>query len=156
MPRMTGLCGMKWALALAAAAAAGAAPACLPPLEGAVEPTEEERIRHVGRSPAAIVYGVVTRSPQSRRGGRFRVMHVYRGALRPGTTIPVEPGWGLNPPPCFGMMTPPPVERGARGVIVYDPGLPWLNFASESELALMFRLGIIAPGPHDRPEGRPR
>ena len=50
-------------------------------------------------------------------------------------------------------MTPPPVLRGMRGVILFQTH-PELNFLSESELELMLAEDYIQPRPSD--ERRPR
>lgn len=134
-------------------AAASPASACLPPPDGWVPPTEEQRVASAARWSTDIAYGEVVRGSDNGRTPRFRILHVYKGALRPGTTIAAAPGWGLDPPICAGMFMPPPVLRGQRGVILFSQ-YPELNFLSDSELQLMFARGFIQPRPAD--ERRPR
>jgi hypothetical protein len=142
---------VRWLLAaLALTALEGAASACLPPLPGTIEPTLEEQVRSAALHSSDIVYGEVIRGSRGRRRAQFRVHHAYKGAFRPGAVVAAELGWGLDPPMCVGMIQPPPVQRGARGVIFFGSGQPTLNFLGDGELELMFRLGLIAPGPHDR------
>jgi hypothetical protein len=139
------LCALlpRVAVGLAAVLGAGHAPACLPPPEGWVPPSVEERARVGAQWAMDIVYGVVVRGTESGRQERFRVLHVYKGPLRPGAVLDVERGWGLNPPMCPGMMMIPPVFRGDYGVIAFRSDRPALNFLGENELEVMFREGLI-------------
>ena len=73
-------------LAAVIAAWPGAASACLPPPPGWVPPTEEEQVRSAALGSTDIVFGEVTRGSGGGRA-RFRILHVYKGSLRPGTTI---------------------------------------------------------------------
>ena len=135
------------------AARAGAASACLPPPPGWVPPTEEERVRSGAQWATDIVYGEVTRGSGSGGTPRFRILHVYKGSLRPGMTINADTAWGLDAPMCAGMIMPPPVVRGRRGVIFFS-GRPELKFLSDRELELMIACGFIQARPADDP--RPR
>jgi hypothetical protein len=141
----------RYRLVIAASlmAAHGAASACLPPPDDWVPPTRQEQVASVARSATDIVEGVVTRGSYSGRTPRFRILHVYRGSLRPGMTISIMPGWGLHAPMCAGMISPPPVPRGARGVIYFRRGDPELNFLWADELEMMFAGGWIARRPAD-------
>jgi hypothetical protein len=130
------------AFALAALFDGAPASACLPPPPGWVEPSQEEQVRAAARWSTDIVYGVVVRG-SDREPERFRVIHVYKGSLRPGTVLRVSRGWGLNPPLCHGMLDPPPVMRGEYGVIFFNSDRPELNFLSDEELELMFSEGLI-------------
>jgi hypothetical protein len=112
-------------------------------------------LRSVARGSSDIAYGEVRRG-NYRRGARFRVIHVYKGSLRPGRTVDADVGWGLDAPPCAGMMVPPPVVRGRRGVIFFSGSRPTMNFLDDDEVAQMFSLGLLEPGPHDRAGARPR
>lgn len=137
-------------LVVVMAAWAGAASACLPPPPDWVPPTEEERVRSAALGSTDIVYGEVTRGSGGGRA-RFRILHVYKGSLRPGTTIRADLGWGLNAPMCAGMIPPPPVWRGRRGVIFFS-GRPELRFLSDRELKLMIAGGFIQRRPaRERP-----
>jgi len=150
----------RWVCAAAVAATAAAAPACLPPPPGWVEPTEEERVAGATRAASDIVYGEIVRGNDRRRRARFRVLHVYKGSARVGSVLSLPVGWGLDPPMCAGMLGgPPPIPdsaRGERAVALIFPNMSELNFVDPGELAIMLRLGLIEPGPHDRPAGRPR
>ena len=141
-------------LAVVMAAWAGAASACLPPPPGWVPPTEEERVRSAAQWATDIVYGEVTRGSGSGGTPRFRILHVYKGSLRPGMTINADRPGAWIAPMCAGMIMPPPVVRGRRGVIFFS-GRPELNFLSDRELELMIAGGFIqAQAAHD--DRRPR
>ena len=143
------------AFALAVLLHGAPASACLP-LPGWVEPTLEERVRAAARWSTDIVYGVVVRG-SGRERERFRVIHVYKGSLRPGRVIDVRPGWGVHPPPCPGMGMPPPVMRGDYGVIFFNSDRPQLNFLGDRELELMFSEGLIRSARADATsQGDPR
>lgn len=144
--------GWRRRLAIAASLAAvhGAGSACLPPPDDWVEPTEQEQVASVGRGATDIVEGVVTRGSRNGRAARFRILHVYRGSLRPGMTITADPGWGLNMPMCPGMFPTPPVPRGTIGVIYFTGTEPRLNFLAPGELEMMFAGGWIERRPARR------
>jgi hypothetical protein len=149
----------RWLFAAALAATASAAPACLPPPPGWVEPTEDERVSGAARGAADIVYGEIVRSNHRHQQARLRVLHVYKGSARIGSILSLPVGWGLNPPMCAGMLGGPPPMRSARGeraVALIFPGMSELNFVDPDELAIMFRLGLIRPGPHDRLDHQPQ
>jgi hypothetical protein len=136
-----------WLLALAAAASASGAQACLPPEPGSRMRTEEEILRDVARFAPNIAYGRLVRGSD---GGRplFRVIHVYKGSLRPGQRVRHGIGWGIPGPMCPGMTPPPPVPGGWNGVAVI--GSSEIYFLTPDQVALMLRLGLLTPGPHDR------
>lgn len=137
-------------VALAALGICGesAAVACLPPPPGWVPPTQEEIVRSAANNATDIVYGEIVRDGFSGRTPRFRVIHVYRGRLRPGQTIEARHGWGINPPMCAGMLGgPPPVPRGTRGTILFRAERPVLDFLGERDLELMLAGGFIQPRP---------
>ena len=133
-------------LALLAAIAAAPAAACLPPPPGSVEPpppTPAQRAHAIGAYSQNIVYGVLTRGTYDRGGARLRVLHVYKGPLRRGSVIAIRGSWGFDAPPCAGMMSgPPPVNKGAYGVVAWS-GEPELNFVSDDRLNAMFAEGLI-------------
>jgi len=116
-------------------------------------PTAEQRARAIAASPN-IVYGIVTRYDEDSGTSRFRVVHVYKGSLRPGQVIEAPAGWGPNAPSCTGTSQPPPATRGTYGVIYFNPDYPALNFVADTDLAIMFREGLIqsaragGPAPH--------
>ena len=113
--------------------------ACLPDMTGQ---TEAERLRPAFDRSTDIVYGVVTRGGREGHPAQFRVIHVYKGNLTPGTVIRAEPSLGFDPPPCLGFTIPaPPLRayRGQYGVIAFRAGYPALNFIDENTLQLMFR-----------------
>jgi hypothetical protein len=119
----------------------GTGSACLPSLPGDVPPTEQEKVADVGRHATDIVYGIVTRGSDSGKSIRFRIIHVYRGAHRAGEIVDVRPGWGLDGPPCI--LTPPPVIKGAYGVIFFYGDPPELHFLSDRQVQMMFEGGWI-------------
>ena len=148
----------RTALALAAVAAAilpGAASACLPPLEGWKPPTLEERVQWAWDHSTDVVYGVVTKTSES-EPIPFRVLHVYKGPLKPGATLALDRGWGLDPPMCVGMVPGPPVMKGQFGVIVFHNVRPTMTFLSEEELELMFAKGWIRRAGTPRVAGQTR
>jgi len=68
--------------------------ACLPPPPGSVEPpppTMKQRAQAIVRGSDTIVYGVLTRGTEDGRDGRLRIIHVYKGAPRPGSIVTVKP-----------------------------------------------------------------
>jgi len=139
------------ALSLGIGTAAGA---CLPPLPGEEMhvPNDLERAQIIAAAPN-IVYGIVLGDAPAGRGVRFRIIHVYKGPLRPGQVIEAQAGWGLDAPMCAGMIQPAPAWRGAYGVIFFHAD-PEINFVGEHDLAVLFREGLIrsararAPAPH--------
>ncbi len=142
-----------WAVSVLVATSAAAAPACLPPPPGWVEPTAEERARNATRSASDIVYGEIVGVRRQGRHIRLRVMHVYKGTARVGSILSMPLGWGLNPPPCAGMLGgPPPLPdsvRGERVVALVYSGSEAVNLVGTGEFALMLRLGLVEPGSHD-------
>ena len=149
-----------WLLTFAASAAlmGSGASACLPPPPGPVEPTLEERVESVGRSADNIVYGKVVRGNNNGRPTvRFKVLRVYRGALRPGAVIELEPGYGLHGPPCL-LFASPPHSRGERGIVFFFAGTPRLNFLAQGHFETMVRNGwvVLPPSELGRRERRRR
>jgi hypothetical protein len=140
--------GWLLAFAVSAGAMASGAQACLPPLPGERIPTEEEMLREVARSAPDIAYGRIVRG--SDRGGRplFRVIHVYKGSLRPAQRIRHRIGWGIPGTMCPGMISPPPVSGGWNGVAVI--GSSDMFFLTPDQVASLLRQGLLTPGPHDR------
>lgn len=122
-------------LAMTAAPAA----ACLPPPPGM---TETEAIRPGVEASTDIVYGVVTKGAREGRLARFKVLHVYKGTLKPGDFVRAVPSWGFAPPSCWGgtIHAPPPrARKGQYGVILFHSTRPALNFVSNYHLGLMFK-----------------
>ena len=151
---------MRAALRLSAFALAlwlgTAACACLPDPPGTPPPpvrSEEEKARDAANWATDIVYGVVLRA-HGDGPARFRVLHVYKGALRRGAVIEAEAGWGLDPPMCAGMIQPVPVPPGSYGVIYFRGDDRVLNLLSDNAVAFLIREGLIrsaragGPGPH--------
>ncbi len=131
------------ALALAASLS-GAAWACPPPPPGWVPPTQTQRLERSLSEATDIAYGVVTQSGPAGTPSRFKVLHVYRGALKKGRSIVAKPGWGHPVPMCVGMMGNAPVRPvGAYGVIAFSSSSPELNFIKPEDVQIMIREGWI-------------
>ena len=128
-----------FALSLWLGAAARACPPALPG-EAPRALNDLERAQAIAASPN-IVYGVVTRS--AGWSARFRIIHVYKGPLRPGAVIEVQSGWGLDGPPCIGTALPSPIPDDTYGVVFFETSRPELNFVEEHDLAILFREGLI-------------
>ncbi|HEU0098870.1 MAG TPA: hypothetical protein VFQ67_08865 [Allosphingosinicella sp.] len=130
-------------LAIAAAALPGAASACLPPPDDWRPPTLEEQARAAFEDSTDIVYGVVTDA--SVGGGKiaFKVLHVYKGPLRPGARLKLYPNMRVPAGACLNSYMEPPARRGDRGVIFFNEGRPALNFLYKEELDMMFAKGWI-------------
>lgn len=122
-------------LAIAAAALPGAAPACdIAP--DWVLPSREERWQTEFEHSKGIVRAVVTRAGRNKIP--FRVLHVYKGALRPGARLTLRPEIRGCPVPG----RPDRTARGTAGVIRFtDSGT--FAFLSEQELENMFEKGWI-------------
>lgn len=132
--------------------AASPAAACLPPPPGTPEPappTREEMVRSMVRTSTDIVSGKVL--GYSNRTGRlrFRVEHVYKGKLRPGTILNAWQGWGIDRPMCFGMITPPPAPTGSRGTIFFY-GEPEINFVADDDIERVFAMDLLQRPPQRR------
>jgi hypothetical protein len=139
--------GAVFVMGIALLTQAAPALACLPPPPGAVEPpppTEAEQADTIFRTSTNIVYGVVTGEVDG--AYRFKIIHSYKGALRPDQTVLASRGayggWGFDPPHCFGMIPPPPLMPGAYGVVAFQDE-PQLNFVGDKRLAIMFDAGWI-------------
>ena len=127
-------------LAIAAPAAA-----CLPPPPGTFEPpppSPVERARRIHDWATDIVYGVVIRADDDEGRYRFRVLHVYKGSLRPDQMISASSSFGFDPPPCL-ISPPPPTPRGSYGVIAFHADRPELSFLSDRDLQEMFDANLI-------------
>lgn len=122
---------------------AGPAAACVPPLPGDREPTVEEKARFAYEHSTDIVYGITLDEGWSNDKVRFKVLHVYRGQLKPGDVVLLEHGWGYDPPPCFGMIGMPPVMKGTWGVAGFSDSSRGLNWINQPWLDIMFRNGWI-------------
>jgi hypothetical protein len=127
------------AIPLAFLAAAPAA-ACPPP-EGP-QPSVAEQARGIHGLASDIVYGVVLRPTGGPHSYRFRVLHAYKGALRPGQVITARATIGFNGARC-GIMTPPPLARGRYGVVAFTGTTQELNFIDQAYLEAMFEAGLI-------------
>jgi hypothetical protein len=144
---------------IASSLAVTAAHACPPPPTGYVPPTREEALRGDVERAQAIVYAVVETSigagerdfatgEFSGRAGIVRVIHVYKGDLRPGQRIPM---YGLSyDTDCGSLQYAPATGRfGAYGVLfLHHPvegrlPLPFSGFRPEADVAEMIRLGLI-------------
>ena len=131
---------------------ASPAAACLPPPPGMPEPVpppRDEVVRTTVSFATDIVSGKVL--GYSNRTGRlrFRVEHVYKGKLRPGTILNAWQGWGIDRPMCFGMIQPPPVPTGSRGTI-YFHDRPELNFIYQDDMERAFAMGLLERPPQRR------
>jgi len=142
-------------LAGAMLVAAGAMPlqACLPTPARTAEQMRTDAIEGRARSFARflevsnVIYGVVTRSAHDGGTARFRILHVYKGGLRPGTTIDARSidRYRLHPPDC-GMVDishPLLFRRGDYGVLAYSGERPVLDFLDPCTLDYWFRSGWI-------------
>lgn len=124
------------------AALAGPSLACLPPPPGTPEPvplTTAESAEGIYKWSTDIVYGVVLGNRGDRR--RFRVLHVYKGALKQGQIIEPSFSLGFDPPPCPHMVVRPNF-KGDYGVIAFHE-TPELNFVRDDRLKVMFDAGWI-------------
>lgn len=121
-------------------AAPGAA--CPPPIPGQ---TESQRLKPGFDRATDIVYGVALNGARDGQKARFRVIHVYKGPLTPGTVIKAVPTHGFDPPPCLGMiqLRPPAVAKGDYGVVAFNRHAPALNFIERGTLKLAFDEGWI-------------
>lgn len=122
------------------AAVSAPAAACLPPPPGIPEPpplTKEEKAKQIYTWSSDIVYGVVVNRMKHDRPPRFKVIHTYKGSLKPGQVIEVKPSFGFDAPPCSGLGSPPHHSKGSSGVIAFT-GAPTMNFVSDGYLKTMF------------------
>ncbi len=117
---------------------------CLPPPPGMPEPQppgEAEKARVIATTSRNIVAGVVTRNDDK---VRFRILKVYKGALKRGQVIDAYPAHGFySGMPCPGMIPPPPTFKGAKGVIAFDELPAPLRWVTPQWLAEMKRTGLI-------------
>lgn len=134
--------GLRWIAAPLVAIAASVA-ACPPPMPGQ---TESQRLKPAFDDATEIVYGVVLKGARDGQKARFKVIHVYKGALTLGSVIEAVPTYGFDPPPCLGMMQlpyPPSVAKGEYGVVGFKTHSPALNFINRWTLKLAFDEGWI-------------
>jgi len=135
--------------ALAALPATAPAHACLPPPPGIPEPappTDAQFAEAVLRS-TDILEGQLIRGTYDRAGpARFRITHVYKGTRKPGSIIDVAPGWGFDPPPCFGMIgSPPPLVPGKHRFVIAFSGAAELGVVYDKWLRVLFERGSLVP-----------
>jgi len=117
--------------------------ACLPPPPGTPEPvppTKAERAQSIARWSSDIAYGIVV--SETGDEPRCKIIHVYKGALKPGQVIRPKLTWGFEPHPCPGMVPPHPAFKGSYGVIAYRDE-PELSFLPEDVLKEMFSARLI-------------
>jgi hypothetical protein len=128
--------------ALLLACLAAQVAACPPPLPGQ---TETERLKPAFDAAADIAYGVVLKGARDGQVASFKVLHVYKGTLTPGSVVHGKPSYGFDPPPCLGMMQlpPPRAVKGETGVIAFDGRQPFLNFINKNAMDLAFSEGWI-------------
>ena len=89
-----------------------------------------------------VVYGVVSNSAGDGEIARFRIIHVYKGELQPGTSIEVRSvdSRRLHPPSCPVFSNRPAlVQRGAYGVLAFSGEQPVLEFLHPCTLDYWFR-----------------
>ena len=85
---------------------------------------------------------------QDKQPARFKITGVYKGQLKAGMVVEAAPSWGFSDMPCRGMVPPPPIMKGERGVIPFnDP--PELAFVPDGWIAFMQRRRLIALTPDD-------
>ena len=127
---------------LALAGLSAPAAGCPPPIPGQ---TETDRLKPGFDRSSDIVYGVVLKGAREKQKARFKVLHVYKGSLAPGSIVQAVPTYGFDPPPCLGMIQPPPprVEKGNYGVVAFHSSQPALNFIDQRTLELAFSEGWI-------------
>ena len=65
--------------------------------------------------------------------------------IHPGAIVRARPSYGLDPPPCLGMIQAPPprVAKGEYGVVALGHDRAFLNFVDPNALNLAFREGWI-------------
>jgi hypothetical protein len=131
--------GLTWIAASLGAVAAPSA-ACLPTMPGQ---TESQRLGAAFDRSTEIVYGVVLKGARDGQKARFKVIHVYKGTLKPGSVIEAVPTHGFDPPPCVAMPYPPSAAKGEYGVVAFNIHYPALNFIDPSTLKLAFNEGWI-------------
>ena len=108
--------------------------------------TESQRLKPAFDNSTEIVYGVVLKGAREGRKARFRVIHVYKGTLTPGSVIEALPTYGFDPPSCLGMMQlpyPPSAAKGEYGVVAFNNHDPALNFINPWTLKLAFDEGWL-------------
>jgi hypothetical protein len=115
--------------------------ACPPPIPGL---TEAQRLKPGFDAATDIVYGVVVKGAHSRQKARFKIIHVYKGALTPGTVIEAVPDYGFDAQ-CLGMIQPPPpsAAKGDYGVVAFNGRSPALTFIDPWTLRVAFKEGWI-------------
>ncbi len=122
--------------------------ACLPPPPGFVEPlppTVDQRAAQIAEQSENIVYGELFSTAYYGRPGRFRILRVYKGSLRVGNRVKIQPSWGFDPPMCAWMNGGPfPTPKGVKGIFAWS-GEPELKGVSEEIFASMVKQGLIKP-----------
>lgn len=104
-------------------------------------------VRDIALGAVHIVHVDMLRGSHDRGGPLSRVTHVYKGSLRPGATLRLQIGWPIPAPMCAGLLGgPAPLPRGHHGVAAIWPGTE-MRFLTDEQVALMLRLGLIAPRP---------
>ena len=145
---------MKWAIALLLLTTAAPALACPPPPPGYQPLSAEEAFRRdVERTPN-IVYAVVEttiREEGSVMGrlnpGSVRILHVYKGDLRPGQRIPMY-GVSFSTDCGSAQYSRSDARRGAYGILLLEAWdgherMPFDSFWDPAAVEEMFRQGLI-------------
>jgi hypothetical protein len=145
---------MKWAIVLLLLAGSAPAQACPPPPPGYQPPSAEESLRRRVAGAPNIVYAVVESSVQ-REGsvltrlmpGSVRIIHVYKGSLRPGQRIPL---YGVSFESDCGNVhfSRGDARQGAYGILLLEAwngrdALPFVSFEDSTTVAEMMRLELI-------------
>ncbi|NIJ22005.1 hypothetical protein FHS95_003716 [Sphingomonas naasensis] len=128
--------------------AATPADACSPPVTGVpriAPPGDAVIAESLFRQSSEIVYGRVIRGAGTRGGARFKVLHVYKGKLKPGAILAIA--W-TAPMPCAGV-TVPQINKGMSGVIGFS-GAPKLDFIERKWVDRMIADKWIVASPGDR------
>lgn len=141
------------AIAAAAAMLPGAAFACLPPAADWRPPTVEELAKAAYEGSTDIVYGVVTDDREETGKIPFKVLHVYKGPLKPGARLKLDRSERIPAIACLSSYMEPPPRKGEYGVIFFDGRRPAFNFIYTEELKIMFDKGWIRSARGDRRTG---
>jgi hypothetical protein len=98
--------------------AASPAGACLPPPPDWVPPSDEAVTERLVEGSTDIVHGIVTRREGPKRP-LFKVLHVYRGTLKPGQTLEIHRHDYAGNFTCLTIPRPP-LLKGTEGLAAYD------------------------------------
>lgn len=129
-------------IALGLACLATPAMACLPPPQGGPEPIWEDQLKGVVERAPNIVYGVVEEGGSS--SVRFRVIHVYKGNVKPGAMLQLRVGFVVGPHvPCGLAGPPPPMDKGLYGVAAFNPAYAELNLFDPRDMDTIFNAGWL-------------